>query len=107
MGSVGEQEHGLLAAQAPAESVDRVITRSSIDASAKNHGDHGGPISESEPLVLDFAELHDGLNGSKPPATLSLAKTAAYSLSDEDAAAAPPDISVRRDISQHVPLRTR
>lgn len=107
MGSVGEQVHGSLAAQAPAECVDSVIAGSSTNASAKSHADYGGPISESEPLVMDFAALHDGLNGSKPPVTLSLAKTTAYSLSDEDTAAAPPDISVRRDISQHVPLRTR
>jgi hypothetical protein len=107
MGSVGEQVHGLLAAQAPAHGVDSVIAGHSTNASAKNHGDYGGPISESEPLVMDFAELHDGLNGSNPPAALSLAKTTACSLLDEDTAAAPPDISVRRDISQHVPLRTR
>ncbi|KAF2997359.1 hypothetical protein E8E13_003954 [Curvularia kusanoi] len=90
----------------PAEYIDSVIAGNSPDEGAKDHGSHEGPISESEPLVMDFATMHDDLNGSKPPNTLSPAKTAESWLSDEDTAAAPPDIAVRRDISQHVPLRT-
>lgn len=96
MGSVGEQ--------GPAEYVDSVIAGASPDAHAKYNGDYEGPISE--PLVMDFATLHDGINGTKPPAALSPSRTNGSWLSDEDSAA-PPDIAVRRDMSHHVPLRTR
>lgn len=97
MGSVG--------GKAPAEYVDSVITRGSPDTDAKFHRDPEDPISE--PLVMDFATLHDGINSTNSPNALSPARTPGSWLTEEDAAAAPPDIAVRRDISHHVPLRTR
>lgn len=96
MGSIGDQ--------GPAEYVDSVIAGASPDADAKHNGGYEGPISE--PLVMDFAAMHDSLNATKPPTTLSPSKTNGSWLSDEDTAA-PPDIAVRRDMSHHVPLRTR
>ena len=98
MGSSGEQT--------PVYYVDSVIARASPDADAKVHGDAQGPFHE--PLVMDFATLQDGINGSRPAIAMSPSKVDASWLSDDEtAAAAPPDISVRRDISHHVPLRTR
>ncbi|KAF1934216.1 uncharacterized protein M421DRAFT_415262 [Didymella exigua CBS 183.55] len=97
MGSAGEQS--------PAYYVDSVIAGASPDADAKVHGDAQGPFHE--PLVMDFATMHDGINGSNAPLASPSSKADASWLSDDDtAAAAPPDISVRRDISHHVPLRT-
>jgi hypothetical protein len=100
MGRVGEQT--------PAYYVDSVIAGASPDADAKVHGDAEGPINE--PLVVDFAALHDerSINGSNPPLVPPFSRADGGWLSDDDTAAAPPDISVnRRDISHHVPLRTR
>lgn len=98
MGSSGEQT--------PVYYVDSVIAGKSPNADGKVHGDAQG--SFQEPLVMDFAALQDGINGSRPAIATSPSKADASWLSDDDtAAAAPPDISVRRDISQHVPLRTR
>ncbi|KAF2625874.1 hypothetical protein BU25DRAFT_344801 [Macroventuria anomochaeta] len=54
MGSVGEQT--------PTYYVDSVIAGASPDADAKVYGDAEGPISE--PLVMDFAVMHDGINDS-------------------------------------------
>lgn len=99
MGSVGEQT--------PVYYVDSVITGASPNTDAKVHGDAEGPVNE--PLVMDFAAMHDenSINGSSAPlASLSSRANGSW-LSDDDTAAAPPDFSGRRDISHHVPLRTR
>lgn len=100
MGSAGEQP--------PAFYVDSVIAGASPDADAKVHGDAAQGWLH-EPLVMDFATMHDGINASNPQVATPSGKVDASWLSDDEtAAAAPPDISVRsRDISQHVPLRTR
>ncbi|KAJ4384069.1 hypothetical protein N0V86_000914 [Didymella sp. IMI 355093] len=91
--------------QTPAYYVDSVIAGASPDADATVYGDGQGPFHE--PLVMDFATMHDGTNGSNSPIATPSSRADASWLSDEDtAAAAPPDISVRRDISHHVPLRT-
>lgn len=100
MGSVGEQT--------PAYYVDSVIAGASPDAGAKVHGDAEGPMEE--PLVMDFAAMHDerSINGSHSPLASPSSRVDGSWLSDDDTAAAPPDIAVnRRDISHHVPLRTR
>ncbi|KAJ8107168.1 hypothetical protein OPT61_g9052 [Boeremia exigua] len=96
MGSVGEQTS--------AAYVDSVMAGGSPDADAKVHKDAGTP--NYEPVAMDFAVLQEGINGSHTPVTTSPSKADASWLSDDDTAAAPPDIAVRRDISQHVPLRT-
>ncbi|KAJ4992744.1 hypothetical protein SVAN01_01790 [Stagonosporopsis vannaccii] len=95
MGSIGEQT--------PTVYVDSVIAEGFPDADAKVHKDPGSPINE--PLVMDFAVMHDGINGSHAPITSPPGKADGSWLSDDDSAA-PPDIAVRRDISHHVPLRT-
>lgn len=99
MGRAGEQT--------PTYYVDSVIVGASPNADAKDHGDAHGPFHE--PLVMDFATMHDGINASNPQAAAPPFEADAHWLSDDDtAAAAPPDISVRnRDISHHVPSRTR
>jgi hypothetical protein len=84
--------------QTPAYYVDSVITGASpVDS----------PVNE--PLVMDFAALHDNrsINGSNLPFASPSSRADGSWLSDDDTAAAPPDISVRRDISHHIPLRTR
>ena len=99
MGSVGEQ--------APAYYVDSVIAGASPDTDARVHGDRDGPVDE--PLVMDFAAMHDAhsINGSNAPFASPSSKADGSWLSDDDTAAAPPDSSGRRDISHHIPLRTR
>jgi hypothetical protein len=91
--------------QTPVYYVDSVIAGASPDADVKVHGDAQGPFHE--PLVMDFATMHDGINGPNLPITSPSGRVDASWLSDDTSAAAPPDISVRRDISHHVPLRTR
>jgi hypothetical protein len=90
--------------QTPADYVDSVIARASPDADAKVYGEVDGPVNE--PLVVDFAAMHDehSINGSTAPLVSPSSKADGSGLSDDDTAAAPPDFS-RRDI--HVPLRTR
>jgi len=96
MGSIGEQTAAVY--------VDSVIAGGLPDADAKVHKDPGSP--NNEPLVMDFAVMHDGINSCHTPITLPPSKADGSWLSDDDSAA-PPDIAVRRDISHHVPLRTR
>mgnify|MGYP004500514811 CR=1 FL=1 len=87
MGCVGEQT--------PADYVDSVIAGPSPDADA------------NEPLVMDFAAMHDGIDSSNPPIASHSSEADGNWPSDDDTAAAPPDIAARRDMSHHVPLRTR
>ncbi|UPX13652.1 uncharacterized protein EKO05_0004152 [Ascochyta rabiei] len=98
MGSVGEM--------IPAYYVDSVTAGTSPNADARLHGDLDGPVNE--PLVVDFAAMHDepGINGFQSPPASPSTKADASWLSDDDPAA-PPDFSGRRDISHHIPLRTR
>lgn len=99
MGSVGEEAPG------PAY-VDSVMT--SPDADAKLDGNVDNAINE--PLVLDFATMHDGqdLKESEPPLTPDGSRPdferSASWLSEDDPAAPPPDFTSR---GIHVPLRTR
>lgn len=94
-------------AQAPGYYVDSVMAGSSPDSNAKVHGDVDGPVNE--PLVMDFAAMHDehSINGHNAPLASPSSKVNGSWLSDDDTAAAPPDFSGRRDISHHIPLRTR
>lgn len=99
MGTVGEQT--------PAYYVHSVIAGASPDADAKIHGEVDVPVNE--PLVMDITAVHDAhsINGSSPPLALPSSRADGSWLSDDDTAAAPPDFSGRRDISHHIPLRTR
>ncbi|KAH6620028.1 hypothetical protein C7974DRAFT_435512 [Boeremia exigua] len=97
MGSIGGQTSDVY--------VDSAIAGGFPDSDARARKDLGS--SFNEPLVMDFAVMHDGINGSHSPRSLLPPSRADGSwLSDDDTAAAPPDIAVRRDISHHVPLRT-
>ena len=100
MGSVGEE------APVPAY-VDSVMTHPNTDAKLNGNGDS----AVNEPLVLDFATMHDGhdINESKAPLTPDSSRPdfnrSTSWLSEDDAAApAPPDFTSR---GIHVPLRTR
>ena len=100
MGSVGEE------APAPAY-VDSVMTPPKAAANLDSNGD--GAVNE--PLVLDFATMHDGqdLNESKTPLTPAssrpdLERSESWLSEDDIAAPAPPDFTSR---GIHVPLRTR
>ncbi|CAO2657285.1 Nn.00g034110.m01.CDS01 [Neocucurbitaria sp. VM-36] len=99
MGSVGEE------APAPAY-VDSVITHPNPDAKLNGNGDS----AVNEPLVLDFAAMHDGhdLNESKAPLTPDSSRpdfdrSGSWLSEDDIAAPAPPDFTSR---GIHVPLRT-
>lgn len=95
-------------AQARAYYVDSVMAGSSPDSDAKVDRDVDGPVNE--PLVVDFAAMHDehSINGSNAPLVSPSTRANGSWISDDDtAAAAPPDFSGRRDISHHIPLRTR
>jgi hypothetical protein len=99
MGSVGEH--------APTYYVDSVIAGASPDVDAKVQGELDGPVNH-EPLVMDFAAMHDehSINAPNAPFATPSSRADGSWLSDDDTAAAPPDFS-RRDISHHIPLRTR
>lgn len=96
MGSVGEQAQTYYG--------DSVIAGASPKVNAKVHGDFDGRVDE--PLVMDFATLHDGINPSTPPiASPSSRADESWPSDDDITAAAPPPEFSGRDI--HVPLRTR
>ena len=94
-------------AQTPAYYVDSVMAGSSPDSDAKVHVGVDDPVNE--PLVMDFAAMYDeqSINGSNARLVSSSSRVNGSWLSDDDTAAAPPDFSGRRDISHHIPLRTR
>ena len=100
MGSVGEE------APAPAY-VNSVMTTPNGDAKLNGNGDD----AVNEPLVLDFATMHDrqDLSESKAPLTPTssrpnLERASSWLSEDDTAAPAPPDFTSR---GIHVPSRTR
>ncbi|XPS71536.1 hypothetical protein M3J09_003718 [Ascochyta lentis] len=104
-GTVQASAMGSVGGQTPAYYVDSVIAGASPDADARLHGDFDGPANE--PLVMDFAAMHNehSINGSHSPLASPSSRADGSWLFDDDPAA-PPDFSGRRDISHHIPLRT-